>query len=60
MAEQAFAGLDADADGRITGAEFTAAGKKVQPAMAAHLRQVFTRLDADRDGAVTRAEFAKH
>ncbi|HEX8569401.1 MAG TPA: EF-hand domain-containing protein [Caulobacteraceae bacterium] len=58
--EQAFAGFDADGDGRITGAEVAAAARNVQPAMAAHLRQAFTHLDADRDGAVTRAEFAKH
>lgn len=58
--EQAFSSLDGDGDGRVTGREFTAAGKKVQPAMAAHLLQAFTRLDADRDGGVTRAEFAQH
>jgi Ca2+-binding EF-hand superfamily protein len=55
-ADQAFARLDADRDGRVTPEEARAMGERRRAEM---MGRMFDRLDADHDGNITRDEFAR-
>ncbi len=59
-ADEAFAALDADSDGKLSSAEFEAlfVMQGVQNASAQDKQNEFRAWDSDRDGSVSKAEFS--